>query len=105
MYQGYLARCGVSERRVDGTLVHRHSRSGNRAVPYGRPTLRQSRDEVPTGFCLAFVRGRGLEIHALALISSSARTSLSRSAIDVYTCGVTRTHLMFSHTMPTVWIL
>ncbi len=36
------------------------------------------------------------------LISPSARTILSRSAIDVYTCGVTRTHLMFSHTIPTV---
>jgi len=40
--------------------------------------------------------------HALELISPIARTSLSRSAIDVYTWGVTRTHRMFSQTMPTV---
>ena len=37
--------------------------------------------------------------------SPIARTSLSRSGRVVYTCGVTRTQLMFSQTIPTVWIL
>jgi hypothetical protein len=41
----------------------------------------------------------------LPAISVSARTNLSRSAVVVYTCGVTRTQLRACHTIFTTWIL
>src|SRR6185312_4217011 len=44
-------------------------------------------------------------VFAFEAISVMACTSLSRSCRRVYTCGVMRTQLMFSHTMPTVCIL